>query len=258
MHDDLVILASSNTPGCRQLLDKHLDGYATIQFMARGGCEVAYDETWHSLEGAWFFPAHPGPRIRFQPHPDHATWHHRHIGFKGPLWNRWRAAGLWIEEPQPAPGGTDWEAILDDIIEHARRPGEWARLRAINAVENLLLQLAEARVAPRAEESWIKPILQQLQFNDGWPPAPDYAALARAATMSEATFRRKFKEATGTSPHAHFLANRVAEARRLLGETDLPLKEIAAQLGYANVYFFSRQFHEHAGISPAAFRRSRH
>lgn len=258
MNDDLVILAHSNVARCHQVLDKHLEGYATIQFMARGGCHVAYDETWHYLEGAWFFPAHPGPRLRFEPHPKWKSWHHRHIGFQGPLWSRWRAAGWWLEAPQPAPPGEDWESFFDAMIASSQRPGKWARLQTINALEELLLRLAEARAAPPGEEAWLLDVMKQLDFVDAWPASPDYSSIARHAALSEATLRRHFKSATGTSPHAHFLANRIAAARRLLAETNLPIKEIASFLGYANIHFFSRQFREIAGVSPAAFRRSRH
>ena len=39
--------------------------------------------------------------------------------------------------------------------------------------------------------------------------------------------------------------------------TDLPVKEIAEQLGYSDVYFFTRQFHRYIGLPPAKFRKIR-
>jgi len=42
-----------------------------------------------------------------------------------------------------------------------------------------------------------------------------------------------------------------------LGETNLPIKEIAERLGYNDVYFFSRQFRKQMGVPPAAYRKSR-
>jgi transcriptional regulator GlxA family with amidase domain len=85
----------------------------------------------------------------------------------------------------------------------------------------------------------------------------DYDALAEEVGTSPATFRRRFRQATGTSPHEFLLHCRSAEARRLLGESDLPIKQIATLLGYRDVYFFSRQFRELAGVPPATYRRSR-
>jgi AraC-like DNA-binding protein len=43
----------------------------------------------------------------------------------------------------------------------------------------------------------------------------------------------------------------------MLAGTELPIKTIARQLGYSDVFFFSRQFTGHTGISPAAYRRNR-
>jgi AraC-like DNA-binding protein len=259
MNDDLIILAASSSPECRNTLDKHLHGYATIQYMARGGVRVAYDETWHDLEGQWFWPAHPGPRIRFEPHPDHPSRHHRHIGFQGALWNRWRAAGLWPETPQAAPDGVDWAGFFEEMIKHSQRPGTLARLRTVNMLENLLIQLSEARISQAQQEEWLEKTLSHLRFDDhqDWPAVLHCGSIARELKMSEATLRRRFKDATGTSLHHFYVQARIAAARRLLGETPLPIKAVAARLGYSNVYFFSRQFREYVGVSPGAFRLSR-
>ena len=85
----------------------------------------------------------------------------------------------------------------------------------------------------------------------------DHEQIADELGMAEVTFRRRFRAVTGAPPHEYVLQARVAEARRLLGETDLPIKSIAQQLGYKDVYFFSRQFKRFAGVPPALYRRSR-
>ena len=61
------------------------------------------------------------------------------------------------------------------------------------------------------------------------------------------------------SPHEEVdrVVGRIAEARRLLGETDEPIKSIAKRLGYRDVFFFSRQFRSITGVPPAMYRRSR-
>ena len=46
MRDDLVLLASSNSQGYRGGIDKHLAGYATVQFVTgiQDTLFLAYDE----------------------------------------------------------------------------------------------------------------------------------------------------------------------------------------------------------------------
>jgi hypothetical protein len=43
MHDDLVVLATTHSPDCNILVDKHLLGYSTIQYMEHGAVDVSYD-----------------------------------------------------------------------------------------------------------------------------------------------------------------------------------------------------------------------
>jgi iron complex transport system substrate-binding protein len=85
----------------------------------------------------------------------------------------------------------------------------------------------------------------------------DYDAIAAKLGMAESTLRRRFRDATGVPPHEFVLQARVNEARRLLGETNDPIKRIAQRLGYRDVYFFSRQFRQFAGVPPALYRKSR-
>ena len=256
MDSDLIFLATSYAPKSRIHIDKHLVGYSTIQFMERGGVALAYDDREYTLAGSWFWPAHPGPRVRFHPTPGHDGWFHRHVGFCGPQISRWIAQGLWPDCPQPAPPGRDYPALFDDLIRQARRTDAWGRLRAVNLLEQLLLELAEARAQPsRPDALWLNPVLVRL--DGGTTFAPDYAQVAAQSGMSLSTLRRHFRQATGTSMHDHVLQTRLASARALLSETDLPLKAVADRLGYESVYFFARQFRRHVGVTPGTYRKSR-
>ncbi|RYX83662.1 AraC family transcriptional regulator [bacterium] len=252
--NDLVLLAWSGSPHCRQRLDKHLVGYATIQFVRdiEPSLFLAYDEREYNLHGEWFFPAHPGPRLRFHAN-NNGEWHHRHIGFKGPLWDEWRARGLWLEEPQCAPQGEQWERRFDDLIQWTKRGDKLGRLRAINGIERLLLELLDARSQQNGGDEWLTDFLVKLDAH----PTPDFAALAREEGLSDSALRRRFKAATGTSMQNYALEKRIARARALLLDTNWTLRKIASELGYQSEWFFARQFKERVGVAPGTFRRSR-
>jgi transcriptional regulator GlxA family with amidase domain len=47
---------------------------------------------------------------------------------------------------------------------------------------------------------------------------------------------------------------RLNRARQLLGWTSLSIKEIAAEVGYHDPFYFSARFRKHLGKSPRAFR----
>ncbi len=252
--NDLVLLAWSGSPHCRQRLDKYIVGYATIQFVCdiHPSLYLAYGEREYELRGEWFFPAHPGPRLRFYAN-DAGQWHHRHIGFKGALWDEWRARGLWLDEPQQAPGGESWGRRFDELIEWTKRGDTLGRLRAINGIERLLLELWEARSQESGGDEWLSDFLAKLDAH----PTPDFAALAREVGLSDSALRRRFKAATGTSMQNYALEKRIGRARSLLLDTNWTLRKIAGELGYKSEWFFARQFKERVGVAPGAFRRSR-
>jgi CheY-like chemotaxis protein len=78
--------------------------------------------------------------------------------------------------------------------------------------------------------------------------------LAAAVGLSPFHFARQFKSATGMSPHEFVIHARLTEATRLLRETDLPLGEIAARVGYRTHAHFSSAFLAKIGTRPRAYR----
>jgi AraC-like DNA-binding protein len=252
---NLTFLASSSHPRYSLRLDKYLLGYYTIQFICQGELEVAYDERVFTLtpnERGWFFPAYPGPRLRFHPRQSHGNWWHRHLAFQGDRVEQWRARGLWLTEPQACPESLDGGALLDGIISLSHATSCWSHEKAINQLEALLLELAIARSSPASGSTWLTQLLELL----GTEFSPDYPALAQHLDCSLATLRRRFKKETGQSLHDYVIVQRVVRARSLLLETDLPLREIAARLGYDSEFFFARQFKQVAQVTPGEYRRS--
>jgi AraC-like DNA-binding protein len=143
---------------------------------------------------------------------------------------------------------------MEELIGLARRHESLATLRAINMLDGLLLELADVRHSTQLpEDPWLQKVLARLDAE--WNP--DLAAVANTFGLSETALRRRFKQATGLTMQQHVLQRRMAAARALLSDTDLPLKAIAAQLNYQNVYFFSRQFRQLCGVPPGVFRSSR-
>lgn len=238
------------------MVDKRFDGYMTLQYSGRSGVYVAYDDERSLLEGAWFWPAFPGPRIRFGLAAGADAWDHRYIAFNGTLAQRWMASGLFPTRPQREPAGRDYAAAFDEMLGLVERSGRWQRAKAVNLLEGILIDLAIDRAQAALSERWLEYAIDQLAgAADGFDP--DYAAIARGCNMALSTLRRRFRDATGVPLHTFALQCRIDRAREMLGGADLPIKAIADRLGYRDVYYFSQQFRAFAGVSPGAFRRSR-
>jgi AraC-like DNA-binding protein/mannose-6-phosphate isomerase-like protein (cupin superfamily) len=84
----------------------------------------------------------------------------------------------------------------------------------------------------------------------------DFHHLASELGMSYSTFRRIFKKETGLPPGEYFIAMKMNRAKQLL-MTDKTIQEVADQLGFESVYYFSRLFKARTGASPSAFRPDR-
>lgn len=66
------------------------------------------------------------------------------------------------------------------------------------------------------------------------------------------------KKATGKAVSEVIHDRLMLETKRLLVHTDLPIGQIADQLGYNDFSYFSRQFKKHNGLSPERYRASMH
>jgi AraC family transcriptional regulator len=78
--------------------------------------------------------------------------------------------------------------------------------------------------------------------------------LAGLCGISSGHLMRAFKQTTGETVHAYVERVRLSKAQRLLCETDLPLKVIAAELGFSTPSSFSFAFRRATGGTPASFR----
>jgi AraC family transcriptional activator FtrA len=79
--------------------------------------------------------------------------------------------------------------------------------------------------------------------------------LARLAAMSERTFMRRFRAATGLSPADWIIRARVDHARQLLESTRLSIDRIADRCGLGTATTLRHHFRKKVGVSPVGYRR---
>lgn len=166
------------------------------------------------------------------------------------------------------PGRTNVEAVGMTIAsELAGR--EWGHMAAVAGLLRylscvLVRRLPRARMAERHSreasfggDSHVWGVLEaalehcQVHFRDGVTRDEVAAAVGyspRRLTELMATY-------LGHSVSDHLLNLRMVEARRLLETSDLPIREIASAVGYADPAHFTRAFKRTAGLSPRTYRR---
>lgn len=82
-------------------------------------------------------------------------------------------------------------------------------------------------------------------------------SLAALAGMSRSAFNRQFSASYGCSPMGFVQNVRLRTAARMLAGSELPVKSIAAAVGYASRSHFSRAFTAQFGDDPSRYRSSR-
>ncbi len=252
MRNRLLFISNAYVPECNAIVDKHFDGYYSLQLSVKGNVHLSYDKMEFEISPGTFWPAYPGPHIKFSPVEKY--WSHYYVSFKGALVQDWLTEGLFFLEPVTL---NNWEItipIFQEIHFWLKQNSHFARLKAENKLELLLLTIAENRLNKPEENLWLKNILEQLQemFPNG-----HYEQLAKKNGLALSSFRRKFKNASGISIHQYLIQEKVSKARQLIQESNFTLKTIAEKCGYADIFQFTKQFKSFYGTPPAAFRASR-
>jgi LacI family transcriptional regulator len=87
--------------------------------------------------------------------------------------------------------------------------------------------------------------------------AIDVEDVVRVVPLSRSVLQRRFRALLGRSVHDEIVRLRLARARELLQETDLPLAEIAERAGFRHQEYMGAVFRRRLHTTPGALRRTR-
>jgi transcriptional regulator GlxA family with amidase domain len=113
-------------------------------------------------------------------------------------------------------------------------------------------QFVERKVVPpgddviaRAQQWMLTAMRENLSVRD----------MAGRVTMAERTFHRRFRERTGVPPLSWLREQRIARAKELLENSDLPIEEIAREVGLGTPANLRAHFRRATNVSPREHRR---
>jgi transcriptional regulator GlxA family with amidase domain len=129
--------------------------------------------------------------------------------------------------------------VARDLVVYLKRPGGQSQFSVHLTSQNT------SHTGIREVQDWV---LSNLSM------PLDVAMLANRAAMSERNFRRVFAKEVGTSPLQFIEAARLEAGRRLLEEGDLPMKSVAARVGFASEQSLRKLFLKRLGVGPQAYR----
>lgn len=172
------------------------------------------------------------------------------------------ANGLALEAPRlfwhvsSARGCQVWiEKIVEEAATEALRGDERLRGLLLCLLSELERsegeKLASSRgVLTRTQQETLRHYLSHAPRK--WPSPAD---LARSVELSPDYFTRCFRRTFGLAPRRYLLEERMRLASVRLLESNASISQIARDLGYEDIFSFSRQFKAVQGVSPSQYRR---
>ena len=159
-----------------------------------------------------------------------------------------------LEQNGPVFSGEPVEHLLDCCLQLIHPPKSHRQIWISRTLNDCLLQLYEAcSQEPTAQKEQICEILDYIDHN-----LSKNLTLAQMSQMfgyNATYFSKFFYRHTGTHFSHYVLRRRIDGARQLLLTTQLPLEQMAKQLGFYVASHFVRKFQEVEGISPSRYRR---
>ena len=140
--------------------------------------------------------------------------------------------------------------ILESAIDNPVAP----KLRPTYFVPPVGIVERESTAVYPVNPPWLAETLLLLDKNLDTPiSATD---LAKAAGVSHTALQRAFRKAFGTTPGKYIMSVKMREAKRLLDESRINVKGVAARTGFSSQQYFSHAYREFYGHPPIGDRRA--
>lgn len=145
-------------------------------------------------------------------------------------------------------------SLVDTIIRRMDHDETMASLLASAgaAWHAMALLAADRRTIGRQQSDPVAATIEHLRANVS--TRISLADLAGMAGLSVSHYSALFRRATGYGALEYQTRLRMGTARELLDTTDRPIASVAAQVGFTDPLYFSRQFHRIHGVSPTEYR----
>jgi transcriptional regulator GlxA family with amidase domain len=155
-----------------------------------------------------------------------------------------------------AGGASSWHDLLLYLIgrfvssEEARRI---AKIFLLQWHSEGQLPFASLTVGRQHEDQLIA--AAQIWAAENYPRPNPVAEMAARSGLTERSFLRRFRAATGQSPLEYIQTLRMEEAKQMLETSDMSLDNVAAEVGYVEPASFRRLFRKLVGLTPSDYRR---
>jgi AraC family transcriptional regulator of arabinose operon len=148
--------------------------------------------------------------------------------------------------------------LFEDLFSHLALSATLSGVVQASArLPHFLLVLLPSASLPARPSAALDGITQSVQFmREHLAGSFTVAELAAQAGLSTSHYSALFRAQLGRPPIVFFNFLKVQKACELLAFSKVRVKEVAGQLGFDDVYYFSRVFTKLMGLSPRQFRQA--
>lgn len=213
-------------------------------------------KTWR-VEAPCVITQWPGEYVEYGPSSLEEGWDELYLIYRKSDFGPLKKSGLidFCQPVWPIADPDNMAGPLSELTALARsRDPESVVDRIDRVAERLIL---ETRLNPRTlEPSGTRMQAALVELERRLAETLDFDGLAARHGMSAPTFRRRWKETFDLPPARYLQGLRMRKACRLLVESRMPIREIAAGVGFGDEFYFSRRFRLEHGLSPRDYRKT--
>lgn len=144
-----------------------------------------------------------------------------------------------------------WRVCLDALLAEEPAP-RLVQATLAGLLDALLIRLLPCDEGPARPPACVRRALDHIAANPG--RALTVAETARVAGVAPGYLAGVFRRATGITVKQAIDRERTEAAKALLRYSELTVGQIAGQLGFGDIFSFSRFFKKHTGRSPRGFQ----
>lgn len=146
-------------------------------------------------------------------------------------------------------------ALLESMLQHWKLSEELDRLQVTGLFYQFVHeQFRQLRIADTEAASPDLAVQIANYIHAHYHQTISMEMIANLFHYSTHYLSRVFKRKYGCSPMEYLVQTRMNQAKFLLNETEVTIRDIAYSVGYADMYYFSRLFKKQTGETPAQFK----
>lgn len=231
-----------------------------INYITQGSGTLETRTNKYNLKEGSLMIIRPGVWHRYRP-LSKTGWKEYYVGFNGAFAKKMFSHNNFIAKDEIIINIGHNETVIQlflDIIENVKNE----KIGFQQVCSGQLIHLVSLIVSIRKNDDFSKKEIEnkiqkaRLIIREKTNENIDISDLAYQLNIGYSLFRKMFKKYTGISPAQYHLSLRIEQAKNLLLNSNMSIKEIAYSLDFNSIYYFSRLFKNKTGKNPSEYRNS--